>query len=241
MLETTNMSFHARALRAAVPAVVVAVSATLALSWGFSAPVAPHTVARESDRIVLASPSGYQTVSMRDGGLTGLYYDAAEEALRLNAKACRGRDFCRIDSVVLLGLGGGEMLRGAHRAEPNAALIGVEIDAKTIELAADFGPPLPKSTFLRADAIEWIKATPDEPYSVVMVDLYQDSVLVPAATRSEFFADCARVLRPSGLFIMNVWPASRADDIERKLQPFFILSARKSYGSNVVLVGLRRP
>jgi spermidine synthase len=194
-------------------------------------PPAPrHVLRRDKDQLVLASPSGFQTVSMLDGGRTGLYYDAAEDLLR-------GQP--HIERVLLLGLGGGEMLRGARRAQPRATLVGVEIDEKTARLARS-AFAAPADEIYVADAIDWIAEQPAHSYSVVMVDLYNDSLIVEAATRTVFLADCARALRASGLFIMNVWPAERAAEIDAHLQPFFV-TAQRSYGPNAILIGAKRP
>ena len=72
----------------------------------------------EGDRRVLRSPSGYQTVSMLDGGRAGLYWDWGERLGQMRPGAKR---------VVLLGMGGGEMLRAARRALPDAHLVGVSM------------------------------------------------------------------------------------------------------------------
>jgi len=73
-----------------------------------------------------------------------------------------------------------------------------------------------------------------------MVDLFVDDKIVEAATRTVFLADCARALRPFGLFIMNVYPADRATDIESRLAPFFV-TFQRAYGANVVITGMRSP
>lgn len=183
-----------------------------------------HTLQRDSERLVLASPSGYQTVAMLDGGPTGFYYDAATDLLK---------DRTGVSSVVLLGLGGGEMLRQAHRVQPKAALYGVEIDETTAHLARTvFSVP---GSVIVSDAIEWVDIWPAQSVDVLMVDLYTDSSMVPASIRLTFLAGCYRLLRHGGLFMMNVWPASRADEIERTLLTLYPKVSRRSYGANVVL------
>lgn len=182
---------------------------------------------------VLASPSGSQTIQMVDGGATGLYFDAATDVL----KAFKGR---RIERIVLLGMGGGEMLRQAHAVVPDALLVGVEIDPETLDLAlTKFDLPRPIAT-ARADAIEWIKIPGNEElYDVVMVDLFVDSQMVSASTKPEFLSDCARALRPGGLFLMNVSPDSRAPELEAQLRAYFTVSRRRY--DNWVLVGVKGP
>lgn len=177
----------------------------------------------DSERLVLASPSGWQTVSMRDGGSTGLYYDAATDLLRGRA----------VRSAVLLGLGGGEMLRQVHTAHPAAVLVGVELDPVAAHLARTvFAVP---AAVVEADALMWVDVPPAGTFSVVMVDLYNDSVLVDGATRLTFLAACYRLLEPGGLFMMNVWPANRAAEVARVLSTLYPVVDRRGYGTNAVL------
>ena len=70
---------------------------------------------------LLLSPSGAQTMSPLDGGATGHYYDWGELVGYERPDARR---------VVLLGLGGGEMLRAVRRSLPKAELVGVELDPR---------------------------------------------------------------------------------------------------------------
>lgn len=168
-------------------------------------PIRFHT-ARMLDEKILVSPSGWQTVSMLDGGRTGLYYDAPEDFIR-----ARGRP---IESALLLGLGGGEMLRSVRRASPNARLMGVEIDARVVELAAaEFGVTgLGNCIVVVADATSWVKTQPDV-FDVVMVDLFNDSEIVPAVFDPRFWQAVALSLQPGGLLIVNASTESNATRI----------------------------
>lgn len=181
-------------------------------------------------RRLLTSPSGYQTVQQLDGGRTGLYYDVATDVLKpANPGSVR--------SIVMLGLGGGEMLRQASLVIPDAELIGVEIDHDTIELArTEFHLP-PKVNVIEQDAIDWISEQPAGAYDVIMVDLFVDSEMVPESTRTVFFADCAKALRPGGLFLINVYPEMMTLLIEDRLAPFF--KTKRMHYDNFVIVGLK--
>jgi spermidine synthase len=187
-------------------------------------PASQHTLKREKDQLVLASPSGFQTVSMIDGGRTGFYYDSATDLLRGRAS---------VSSVVLLGLGGGEMLRQAGRQHPQAQLTGLEIDPTTAHLArTTFAVP---GAVVVADALAWVDMPPAETFSVVMVDLYEDSEMVEGSARLTFLAACYRLLEPGGLYMQNVWPASRAAEVTRVLRTLYPVVHRRAYGANVVL------
>lgn len=208
------------------------------LSWGFwsvretpTRPPAPHWMVDEPERLVLRSPAGFQTVTRRDGQNTGLYYDSGMLVGQLRPQA---------RTVALLGLGGGEMLRAAWRSLPEPELkrrlIGVELDAKTAELAvSEFHVNELGVEVVVADALDWIVLQPKGSLSVVMVDVYADSVLPEPFRRLAFFIDCARALEPKGLLLMNVWPRALVPEVRKNLEVLFAVTERR-YGENTVLV-----
>jgi hypothetical protein len=163
----------------------------------------PAGVTVQNGRRILRSASGCQTVSMLNGGRTGLYYDVGEEAGRLRPGARR---------VVLLGMGGGEMLRAARRSLPEAELVGVELDAKVAALAiSDFGVLDLGVRVVIKDAFEYVAGADN--VDLLFVDVFDDSTL-PARFRSTvFFRACLDSMTRDGLFVMNVWPAELAPGV----------------------------
>jgi spermidine synthase len=204
---------------------------------------APHWLAAEDPAlVVLRSPGGYQTVTRRDGGRTGLYYDSGELVGQLRPMA---------QDIALLGMGGGEMLRAAWRSLPHTVdssspvqtprlsyrLIGVELDAKTAELAVSkFHIDELGVQVVVADALDWIAVRPKASLDVVMVDVYADSKLPEPFRRLAFFIDCARALRPSGLLLMNVWPRELVPEVRKAMEVLFKVTER-GYGPNTILLG----
>jgi spermidine synthase len=159
---------------------------------------------------MLLSPSGLQTASPLDGGATGLYFDWGELAGWQRPSANR---------VVLLGLGGGEMLRAARRKLPDADLIGVEVDPLVAQAAVDsfrvrdFGV-----TVIVADAAVWLQLAPSGSIDVLMVDVFVDSTMPPYFRSPGFFRECKRVLTPSGAVLQNVWPAAFAHSVAKAMR-----------------------
>lgn len=159
-------------------------------------PAPIHSVERTESQLLLKSKSGYQTVSQLDGGQTGLYYDEAEIVARMHPEA---RD------VVLLGLGGGEMLRAARRALPKAKLVGVEIDPPTAHLARTvFGMEKLGVEIVVADAEDWIADQPPGSIDILLIDIFVDDVLPLEFTQREFLTNCKLALRRGGVLVMNV-------------------------------------
>lgn len=189
-------------------------------------------VIRDPDRLLLVSASGYQTVSMLDGGRTGLYYDAAEDLLR-------GR--IDIEHVVLLGLGGGEMLKAAHRAQPQARLTGVEIDEATLKLAREEFAPWPPGTLLvHDDARDWVRTAHTGSVDALFIDIYNDSFMPLWVESPEFLGDCARVLAPGGLIAMNITSDVALNAVAQRLLSLgFSPVKMQPYGMNYVLFAAR--
>lgn len=184
------------------------------------------------DRKVIRSASGYQTVSLLDGGRTGLYYDSAEAIGILRPEAKR---------VVLLGLGGGEMLRAARRTLPEAELVGVELSPYIAALAkSEFHVERFGVQVVVEDAATYIDRAEAGSFDAVMVDIYADTE-IPAYFRSVvFFRSCRRALGARGLLMMNVFPAPLAVEISSTMkQAGFGRVAVAVVGPNVVLTAER--
>lgn len=161
-------------------------------------------VERDGMRLLL-SPSGAQTMSALDGGATGRYYDWGELVgyQRPNAR-----------HVVLLGLGGGEMLRAVRRSLPRAELAGIDIDPGVAQTAVrEFGVDELGVHVLVGDALTWAASAPAGAADVLLVDVFDDMVLPGKFREPAFFRDCLRIVGPKGAVLMNVWPA----DLSRRV------------------------
>lgn len=150
---------------------------------------------------------GAATISKLDGSRTGYYYDLGERAGVLRPAA---------PTVVLLGLGGGEMLRAARRSLPNATLIGVDNDPRMIQAAraefrvGDFGVRP-----VEADAFAHVKKLRN--VGVLMVDLFVGDKMPAAMLMPQFWTDCRRAIAKDGLVMVNVYPPSKAPRVTELL------------------------
>ena len=149
-----------------------------------------------SDRTILSTNVlfGVQSVAMRHGGLTGLYYDTA-----LAAPALAGRT----DSALILGMGTGTYARQLREYYPAMHIQGVEIDGRITDLAGRFfGQPadIPVSTY---DGRAWLTASQGS-YDVIMVDAYQDITIPFQMSSVEFFRSVLRHLNPGGVMVVNM-------------------------------------
>ncbi|MBT1179231.1 fused MFS/spermidine synthase [Bifidobacterium vespertilionis] len=149
-----------------------------------------------SDRTILSTNVlfGVQSVSMKDRGLTGMYYDTALAAPALADRA---------DSALILGMGTGTYARQLRRYYPGMEITGVEIDSKITALAGEyFDQPadIPVTTY---DGRAWLAADRNT-YDVIMVDAYQDITIPFQMSSTEFFKLVRRHLNPGGVMVVNM-------------------------------------
>jgi SAM-dependent methyltransferase len=101
-------------------------------------------------------------------------------------------------AILLLGLGGGAMLRHLAAYLPEAEVTAVERDAGVIAFAREHFHI--KHKIVRADAEE-VVADARGKYDLVMVDLYDAGG--GASLGEAFWRDCAAALRPGGCIAVN--------------------------------------
>jgi spermidine synthase len=124
--------------------------------------------------------------------------------------------------VLIVGLGGGAMVRFLTHHEPHAQIDAVEIDPAVVRLADQYfdvrsGGNVRVHT---ADAVAFVEAVTD-PYDMILMDAFlrpssdTDSTGVPNRLKTlEFLARLKQALAPGGVVAFNVNEyASMADDI----------------------------
>lgn len=104
-------------------------------------------------------------------------------------------------AALLLGLGGGAMCRHLSAYLPDCALTVVEHDSAVIDLARRF---FHITRPIRQEDAREVVAAADEGYDVILADLYDGHGVV--GVEGEFWADCAKALRPGGCLAIN-WAA----------------------------------
>jgi spermidine synthase len=121
-------------------------------------------------------------------------------------------------AALLLGLGGGAMLRHLAAYLPDCAVTVVERDSAVIDLARRFFHI--DAPVLAADAQEMI-AEAEGRYDVILADLYDGRGV--GGFEPGFWQDCARALTPGGALAAN-W-AAFVDDREARAEAQAIAAA----------------
>ena len=170
---------------------------------------------KETDNQVILSTNvlfGVQSILIKDGSLTGMYYDyalAAPYMAGIKEKESRGE---KLD-VLILGMGSGTYATQLSRYFENVNIKGVEIDDKITDLAHKYFE-LPETTQVTTyDGRAYLAADKDK-YDVIMVDAYQDITIPFQMSSVEFFTMVKEHLAPGGVMVvnMNMYSDEQADD-----------------------------
>ena len=155
---------------------------------------------RDTDRSTILSTNvlfGVQSIRMKDGQLTGMYYDYALAAPLL---ASREKEDIHI---LILGMGTGTFAQECQRYFPRARITGVEIDEKITELAHryfDLSEDIPVTTY---DGRAFLQGDKGQ-YDVILVDAYQDITIPFQMSSLEFFRLVKDHLVPDGVMAVNM-------------------------------------
>ncbi len=153
--------------------------------------------------------------------------------------------------VLIVGLGGGGMLRFLNSAAPETQVDAVEIDPAVVAIAANyFGTKSgPRTTIHTADAFVFLREQGGPKYDVI----YMDAFLRPPAEAPEALKEKAqrlktadflreirgRLVEPGGLVVFNLieWEATTAGDLEaiREVFPAVYRFAVAGTGNLVVI------
>jgi len=147
--------------------------------------------------------------------------------------------------VVVVGLGGGAMVRFLRHHEPELLVDAVEIDPLVVKIAAEqFGTrPDDKLSITTADGIDYLKGT-DTRYDVIYLDAFlkpsaeTDATGVPLRLKTErFYGGLKDKLSPGGVVVVNLNQHPRvARDLETLRAAFAQTYVFRVSTTNVVVV-----
>ena len=151
------------------------------------------------DRVALSTNVlfGVQSVWVKSGALTGMYYDYAMAAPLMTDDSGEGRD------LLVLGMGTGTYAAQCRSRIGNLRAEGVEIDEKITALAHEyFSLPedVPVTTY---DGRAYLNVI-DKQYDVIMVDAYQDITIPFQMSSAEFFRLVRSHLKENGVMVVNM-------------------------------------
>ncbi len=113
--------------------------------------------------------------------------------------------------ALIIGLGGGSLVKFLLRACPDCRITVVELRQKVIELAHEYFS-LPENhanlQIINADGWQYImdrRIEESSPFDLIFVDAYDDSGLATAVEGIDFMTKCKQCLSRDGVLAYNLW------------------------------------
>lgn len=148
-----------------------------------------------------------QSKRVKDGSLTGMYFDYALAAPTLT----KGGD------ILILGMGTGTFAEQCRRYFPSSKSLGVEIDGKIIALSRKYFELPEEIPVIAYDGRAYLQMDENR-YDVIMVDAFRDITIPFQMSSLEFFQMVEQHLAPGGVMTVNLnMRASGAGNINERL------------------------
>ncbi len=111
----------------------------------------------------------------------------------------------RAKRIVLIGLGGGSLIKFCHRRMPGTHLTAIELDPEVIAFRDAFLVPADdeRLQILQADGAEYI-ANADKGIDVLLVDAFDRTGFAPSLANREFFDNAYAKLAGNGVLVINL-------------------------------------
>ncbi len=151
---------------------------------------------KETPRHIILSTNamfGVQSLKVKGGGLTGMYYDYALAAPLL----------ANGNKILILGMGTGTFAEQCRNYFPAAQIVGVEIDDKITALAEKYFALPADVEVVTYDGRAFLQADKNS-YDVILVDAYQDITIPFQMSSTEFFALVKSHLTAGGVMVVNM-------------------------------------
>lgn len=148
---------------------------------------------------------GVQSVYVKDGSLTGMYYDYAMAAPLMSGCGNSKKE------VLILGMGTGTYAKQCINYLGNINAEGVEIDEKIIDLSRKYFDLPDEVKVTTYDGRAFLNVS-DKKYDVIMVDAYQDITIPFQMSSVEFFTMVKEHLKDGGVMVVNMNMRSDSSD-----------------------------
>lgn len=114
--------------------------------------------------------------------------------------------------ILLIGLGGGSLVRFLAHHYPEADITVVEYRQAVIDIARRFFrlPEQPRIRILQGDGTEFIHNRAQPLYDLILVDAFDAAGLHPGIACEGFLHGCQQRLREQGVIALNLWNTDRA-------------------------------
>jgi len=108
------------------------------------------------------------------------------------------------EELLIIGLGGGSMVKFCHRYLPGARITVVEINAEVIGLRSQFKVPEDERlVVVHADALNYLR-TASGRFDAILLDGFDAAGIAPSFSAPDFYPAVAARLKPLGVFVSNL-------------------------------------
>ncbi len=106
---------------------------------------------------------------------------------------------------LLLGLGGGDLVRYLHHQLPSCNITAVELDAGMVDISKHyFALPEANNIQLIVDDAGHFIAASKRPVDTLLVDIYSHNGMPTLLLEDDFYRHCYRVLTREGVMVINL-------------------------------------
>ncbi len=142
----------------------------------------------------------------------------------------------RPERVLIVGLGGGSLVKYCHRYLPSARVTTVEIDADVIALRSQFfiPPDDERLQVVHADGAEHVAAMVErgERTDAILVDAYDHTGIAKAVVEPSFIENAKQALGARGVFVMNL--VAELGDCKKHVE-----TIRRVFGDPVLVIAMQ--
>jgi spermidine synthase len=140
-----------------------------------------------------------------DSKNTNYSYGSLQRILRIGLKKIGFEKIRAMDSILVLGVGGGSVFRTlVNEIQYQQELIGVEIDPEMIQIAKNYFQldKIPNLSIIIDDAFEFVLKT-KKTYDLIIIDIFQDTEMPPFLYEKFFTDRIGDLLNHNGFILFN--------------------------------------
>lgn len=147
-----------------------------------------------------------------------------------------------VETILILGLGGGTLAELAERYWPESKVTGVDIDAEMVRMGRKhLGLDRVKNLEIHiSDAIKWLKGNKKKEFDIILIDLYQGTEIPPEFRTENFIKMVKARAAKNGIVAFNhlYSHADREDanDFEKKLKDIFPSRTSVKPEANIIFI-----
>lgn len=140
-------------------------------------------------------------------------YGSLQRILRKGLKAIGFESINRMESILVLGVAGGSVIKTlVNEIHFKGKITGVEIDPEIIEIANNYFKlnEIPNLTIFIDDAFEFVLKT-NETFDLIIIDIFQDTNMPNFLFEKLFIDRIGILLNPNGYILFNTMLMKESD------------------------------